>query len=99
MNNPIPGVETKREKVARVQKGGHMKIVNSTFQPGEVYRGRVNDILFQATEIRQPGLYQTKSGGIYCVRRPIVTFLCHENGKTYEVDFATAQRLMLDRVN
>lgn len=76
-----------------------MKIINNEFRVGQRYIGRINKRVFRVIEVKEPGRYLTKTGGVYWTKYRTVVFLDEKTKKSYETVFETAQCLLLDKLD
>lgn len=65
------------------------EIINRNFAVGDRFKGRIDKSILEIVDLKKGGIYNNK---IY------VTFRDEKTNKTYETDFETAKRLLIDKI-
>ena len=72
-----------------------MKAINEHFEVGQQYYALVSKEVLVVSEVLQPGMYPSGSGGYHMLRSPMVRFRSEKTGLVHTCSLELAKHLLL----
>lgn len=72
-----------------------MKAINEHFEVGQQYYALVSKEVLVVSEVLQPGMYPSGSGGYHMLRSPMVRFRSEKTGLVHTCSLELARHLLL----
>lgn len=72
-----------------------MKAINEHFEVGQQYYALVSKEVLVVSEVLQPGMYPSGSGGYHTLRSPMVRFRSEKTGLVHTCSLELAKHLLL----
>lgn len=72
-----------------------MKAINEHFEVGQQYYALVSKEVLVVSEVLQPGMYPSGSGGYHTLRSPMVRFRSEKIGLVHTCSLELAKHLLL----
>ena len=72
-----------------------MKAINEHFEVGQEYYALVSKEVLVVSEVLQPGMYPSGSGGYYTLRSPMIRFRSEKTGLVHTCSLELAKHLLL----
>lgn len=72
-----------------------MKAINEHFEVGQQYYALVSKEVLVVSEVLQPGMYPSGSGGYHTLRSPMVQFRNEKTGLVHTCSLELAKHLLL----
>ena len=72
-----------------------MKAINEHFEVGQQYYALVSKEVLVVSEVLQPGMYPSGSGGYHTLRSPMVRFRNEKTGLVHTCSLELAKHLLL----